>query len=130
MPGRSRRAVAAVIFRQRGTKGGTVRVVYMKPTFRLAVDFGEVFQEHRAELVRLAAFILGDRSTGEDVVQDVFVRMHQRRQPKDGDPLPYLRAAVVNGCCSVLRRRLLARLCTRMRPGTERAGAHDLSADQ
>jgi DNA-directed RNA polymerase specialized sigma24 family protein len=81
----------------------------MRPTFRLAVDLGEVFQEHRAELVRLAAFILGDRSTGEDVVQDVFVRVHQRGHLRDGDPLPYLRAAVVNGCRSVLRRRLLIR---------------------
>jgi RNA polymerase sigma-70 factor (sigma-E family) len=81
----------------------------MKPTFRLAGDLGEMFREHRAELVRLAAFILGDRSTGEDVVQDVFARMHQRGHPKDGDPLPYLRAAVVNGCRSVLRRRRLIR---------------------
>jgi RNA polymerase sigma-70 factor (sigma-E family) len=68
-----------------------------------------VFHEHRAELVQLAAFILGDRSTGEDVVQDVFVRVHQRGHPMDGDPLPYLRAAVVNGCRSVLRRRLVIR---------------------
>jgi hypothetical protein len=28
----------------------------MKPTLRLAGDLGEVFQEHQAELVRLAAF--------------------------------------------------------------------------
>jgi RNA polymerase sigma factor (sigma-70 family) len=81
----------------------------MKPTLRLAGDLGEVFQEHQAELVRLAAFILGDRGTGEDVVQDVFVRMHQRGHPMDGDLLPYLRAAVVNSCRSVLRRRLLIR---------------------
>ena len=81
----------------------------MKPTLRLAGDLGEVFQEHHAELVRLAAFILGDRGTGEDVVQDVFVRMHQRGHPMDGDLLPYLRAAVVNSCRSVLRRRLLIR---------------------
>jgi RNA polymerase sigma-70 factor (sigma-E family) len=81
----------------------------MKPTLRLAGDLGEVFQEHQAELVRLAAFILGDRGTGEDVVQDVFVRMHQRGHPMDGDLLPYLRAAVVNSCRSALRRRLLIR---------------------
>jgi RNA polymerase sigma-70 factor (sigma-E family) len=81
----------------------------MKPTYRLAGDLGEVFREYQAELVRLAAFILGDRSTGEDVVQDVFVRMHQREHSQDGDPLPYLRAAVVNGCRSMLRRRRLIR---------------------
>jgi RNA polymerase sigma-70 factor (sigma-E family) len=81
----------------------------MKPTLRPAEDLGEVFQEHQAGLVRLAAFILGDRGAGEDVVQDVFVRMHQRGYPRDGDPLPYLRAAVVNSCRSALRRRLLIR---------------------
>jgi DNA-directed RNA polymerase specialized sigma24 family protein len=60
----------------------------MKPTLSSAEDLGEVFQAHQAELVRLAAFILGDRGTGEDVVQDVFVRMHQRKHPMDGDLLP------------------------------------------
>jgi DNA-directed RNA polymerase specialized sigma24 family protein len=56
----------------------------------------EVFRLHRTGLVRLAAFIVGDRGTGEDVVQDVFVRVHQRGHPVDGDLPPYLRAAVVN----------------------------------
>jgi RNA polymerase sigma-70 factor (sigma-E family) len=81
----------------------------MKPTLRLTETLGEVFHAHHAELVRLAAFILGDRGAGEDVVQDVFVRMHQRGHPMDGDMLPYLRAAVVNSCRSALRRRLLIR---------------------
>ena len=81
----------------------------MKPTLRPDENLGEVFHAHQAELVRLAAFILGDRGAGEDVVQDVFLRMHQRGQPMDGDLLPYLRAAVVNSCRSALRRRLLVR---------------------
>ena len=66
-------------------------------------------QCHNADLVRLAAFITGDRGTGEDVVQDVFVRVHQREHPMDGDPLPYLRTAVVNSCRNAVRRRLLIR---------------------
>jgi RNA polymerase sigma-70 factor (sigma-E family) len=81
----------------------------MKPTLHPLGDLGEVFRLHRADLVRLAAFIVGDRGTGEDVVQDVFVRMHQRARPVDGDLLPYLRAAVVNGCRNAVRRRLLIR---------------------
>jgi RNA polymerase sigma-70 factor (sigma-E family) len=84
-------------------------VVCMKPTLHPLGDLGEVFRLHRADLVRLAAFIVGDRGTGEDVVQDVFVRMHQRRHPVDGDLLPYLRAAVVNSCRNAVRRRLLIR---------------------
>jgi RNA polymerase sigma factor (sigma-70 family) len=79
-------------------------------------DLAAVFRAHRAELVRLAAFILADKGAGEDVVQDVFARMHAR-QGKPGDagqgtpanPLPYLHRAVVNGCRSALRRRRLIR---------------------
>jgi RNA polymerase sigma-70 factor (sigma-E family) len=81
----------------------------MKPTLLPTESLGEVFRAHHAELVRLAAFIVGDRGTGEDVVQDVFVRMHQRGHRTDGDLLPYLRAAVVNSCRNALRRRLLIR---------------------
>jgi len=47
-------------------------------------DMAAVFRAHRAELVRLAAFILADKGAGEDVVQDVFAQMHAR-QGKLGD---------------------------------------------
>ena len=81
----------------------------MKPSGSAAESLAEVFRCRRSELVRLAAFILGDRPAAEDVVQDVFLRMHQSgdRLADLDDPLPYLRSAVVNGCRSVLRRRLL-----------------------
>ena len=81
----------------------------MKPSGSAAESLAEVFRCRRSELVRLAAFILGDRPAAEDVVQDVFLRMHQSgdRLADLDDPLPYLRGAVVNGCRSVLRRRLL-----------------------
>lgn len=84
-------------------------MVCMKPTQHPPGDLGEVFRLHRADLVRLAAFIVGDRGTGEDVVQDVFARVHQRGHSLDGDLLPYLRAAVVNSCRNAVRRRLLIR---------------------
>jgi RNA polymerase sigma-70 factor (sigma-E family) len=104
---------------------GAVRVVYMKPSTHPGTGLAEVFRSHRAELVRLAAFILGDRGTGEDVVQDVFVRVYQRGYPMDGDPLPYLRTAVVNGCRTALRRRLLIR-----RHAEERSGCPPLTAEE
>jgi RNA polymerase sigma-70 factor (sigma-E family) len=69
----------------------------------------QAFRLHRAELVRVAAFILGDRGTAEDVVQDVFVRVHERAEMLSGDPQYYLRAAVINGCRSTLRRWRLIR---------------------
>jgi RNA polymerase sigma-70 factor (sigma-E family) len=69
-----------------------------------------VFVRHHAELVRLALLLVGDQPTAEDVVQDVFARLHARRaeRPAGADSLPYIRAAVLNGCRSQLRRRAVA----------------------
>jgi RNA polymerase sigma-70 factor (sigma-E family) len=77
------------------------------PTSSAGPGFAEAYVVHRAGLVKLAAFIVGDRATGEDVVQDVFTRLHQRWDmiADPDDPLPYLRTAVVNGCRSAIRRR-------------------------
>jgi len=44
-----------------------------------AVDVSALFRQHYAELVRLAVMLLGDRPAAEDVVQDVFARLHTRR---------------------------------------------------
>ena len=69
-----------------------------------------LFVRRHAELVRLALLLVGDQPTAEDVVQDVFARLHARRAeaPAGKDPLPYVRAAVLNGCRSQLRRRAVA----------------------
>jgi RNA polymerase sigma factor (sigma-70 family) len=69
-----------------------------------------LFRERHAELVRLAALVVGDRPTAEDVVQDVFARLCAKDLlPASAGSLAYVRAAVLNGCRSVLRRRALAR---------------------
>ena len=69
-----------------------------------------VFRAHHAELVRLAVLLLGDRPSAEDVVQDVFTRLCGRDLLPAGDgAVAYVRAAVMNGCRSALRRRALAR---------------------
>jgi hypothetical protein len=52
---------------------------------------GELFRDYHGELVRLAVFMVGDLPTAEDVVQDVYARLHSRPRPPD-DPLPYVRA--------------------------------------
>ncbi len=44
-----------------------------------AVDITVLFRRHYPELVRLAVMLVGDRPTAEDVVQDVFARLHARR---------------------------------------------------
>jgi RNA polymerase sigma-70 factor (sigma-E family) len=72
-------------------------------------DVAGLFRERHAELVRLAVLVVGDQPTAEDVVQDVFARLCARHLLPDRDGLAYVRAAVLNGCRSVLRRRALTR---------------------
>lgn len=73
-----------------------------------------LFRDHHAELVRLALLMVGDLPTAEDVVQDVYMSLHRRSRAQGRAqtveaPLPYVRAAVLNGCRSALRRRGIAR---------------------
>jgi len=80
-----------------------------------------LFRDHHAELVRLALLMVGDLATAEDVVQDVYASLHRRSRAQERAqeqaqgraqtveaPLPYVRAAVLNGCRSILRRRAVA----------------------
>jgi RNA polymerase sigma-70 factor (sigma-E family) len=73
-------------------------------------DVALIYRQHHADLVRLALLLVGDHASAEDVVQDVFTRLCTRgRVLAQDSALAYVRAAVVNGCRSVLRRRALAR---------------------
>lgn len=73
-------------------------------------DVSVLFRERHAELVRLAVLLVGDRPSAEDIVQDVFARLCLRDRLPGGDgSLAYVRAAVLNGCRSALRRRAVAR---------------------
>jgi RNA polymerase sigma-70 factor (sigma-E family) len=69
-----------------------------------------LFGAHYRPLVRLAVLLLGDQGAAEEVVQDAYVRMHQhwRRVREPDRALAYLRACVVNGARSALRRRGVA----------------------
>jgi RNA polymerase sigma-70 factor (sigma-E family) len=67
----------------------------------------ELYSEHYRKLVRLAALLVRDIPTAEEVVQDSFVAMHggwQRLRDAE-NALAYLRQAVVNRSRSVLRHR-------------------------
>jgi RNA polymerase sigma-70 factor (sigma-E family) len=70
-----------------------------------------LFASHYRQLVRLATLLLADRGMAEEVVQDAYVRLHQRwRTLREPDrALGYLRTSVVNGARSALRRRGVAR---------------------
>src|SRR6266550_53188 len=69
-----------------------------------------LYTSHYRQLVRLAALLLDDLSTSEEVVQDAYVRMHgswhRIRDPEAA--VGYLRTTVVNLARSRLRRRLVA----------------------
>jgi Sigma-70 region 2 len=46
-------------------------------------DLSVLFRRHHAGLVRLAVLLVGDQETAEDVVQDVFTRLHARGMWRD-----------------------------------------------
>jgi RNA polymerase sigma-70 factor (sigma-E family) len=77
-----------------------------------ASDVAELFRTHHLSLLRMALLLLGDRTGAEDIVQDVYARL-QRRHRGSSDPpadlLAYARAAVLNACRTLLRRRALMR---------------------
>jgi RNA polymerase sigma-70 factor (sigma-E family) len=68
-----------------------------------------LYSTHYRALVRLAALLVRDVSTAEEVVQDSFIAMHASwRRLRDTDKaLSYLRQAVVNKSRSVLRHRIV-----------------------
>ena len=67
----------------------------------------ELYSQHYLSLVRLAALLVRDTPTAEEVVQDSFVAMHggwQRLRDTE-KALAYLRQVVINRSRSVLRHR-------------------------
>jgi hypothetical protein len=76
-----------------------------------APDLSALFRSHHVELVRLAVLLVRSREAGEDIVQDVFTRVHARRGggPDADGAVAYLRQAVINGCRSWQRRQAVAR---------------------
>ena len=69
----------------------------------------ELYSMHYPALVRLAAMLVRDTPTAEEVVQDAFIAMHDAwDRLRDTDKaLAYMRQAVVNRSRSVLRHRMV-----------------------
>ncbi len=110
------------------SRGGTLAAPPgAAPAGQERLDLAALFRRHHLELVRLALLLVGDQPTAEDVVQDVFARLQARDgrlAGRDDGGLAYARAAVVNGCRSVHRRRVTAyRASARPDPpGVQRLG--------
>jgi RNA polymerase sigma-70 factor (sigma-E family) len=96
----------------------------------------ETYQAHYRSLLGLAAMLLDDTASCEDVVQEAFIRVHAaRRRVRDPEKtLAYLRQTVVNLSRSTLRRRIMGlRLLPKPMPDMASAeeGAYDaLERDQ
>ncbi len=86
----------------------------------------ELFQAHHLELVRLAVMMTGDLATAEDVVQDVYERLHRSWPVTYTSPggLAYARASVLNGCRSLNRR-----AAVRRRHAARMGGAEQVTPD-
>jgi RNA polymerase sigma-70 factor, ECF subfamily len=67
--------------------------------------FATIFREHYSSLVLTAARLLGDRSLGEEVVQDVMLELWRRRETlaADGSAQAYLFQATRNRVLNHLR---------------------------
>jgi RNA polymerase sigma-70 factor (sigma-E family) len=68
----------------------------------------ELHRDHYRELVRLACLLVDDVGTGEEIVQEAFVRVYQAWARVER-PLVYLRSTVLNLARSRMRRRMVAR---------------------
>jgi RNA polymerase sigma-70 factor (sigma-E family) len=92
-----------------GTALGSVTVPARADPTDADAAVTELYGAHYRSLVRLAALLLHDIATAEEVVQDSFVAMHAglHRLRDSEKALSYLRAAVVNRSRSVLRHRVV-----------------------
>jgi RNA polymerase sigma-70 factor (sigma-E family) len=69
-----------------------------------------LFEQHYSHLVRLAAVLIDDVGSCEEIVQEAFAKLLTARPgPAPGKEAPYLRSAVLNGARSRLRRRQVRR---------------------
>ncbi|MFC7976524.1 SigE family RNA polymerase sigma factor [Streptomyces cinereoruber] len=90
----------------------------------------ETYRAHYRSLLGLAALLLDDTASCEDVVQEAFIRVHsaRKRVREPEKTLAYLRQTVVNLSRSTLRRRILGlKLLTKPMPDMASAeeGAYD-----
>jgi RNA polymerase sigma-70 factor (sigma-E family) len=101
------------------TDSGELTAIRVGETLAAAVDreaareiagiVAALHTAHYTSLVRLAALLVRDVATAEEVVQDSFVAVTANwRRLRDSDKaLPYLRRCVVNRSRSVLRHRVI-----------------------
>jgi RNA polymerase sigma factor (sigma-70 family) len=66
-------------------------------------SFDDVYRTSRPGLVRLAYLMVGSSAVAEELVQEAFLRLHQRFDEVENPP-GYLRVSVVRLCATAKRR--------------------------
>lgn len=129
----ARRGVAPVTAGQTASEssdtGGTFPGI--RPDWDAGRAVTALYSLHYRPLVRLAAVLVGDLPTAEEIVQDSFVGLHTswRRLADSERALSYLRQAVVNRSRSVLRHRVIAdKLAPKMAPEVPAAAPEEIAA--
>ncbi len=91
----------------------------------------ETYRAHYRSLLGLAALLLDDTASCEDVVQEAFIRVHSARSRvrEPEKTLAYLRQTVVNLSRSALRRRILG-LKLLAKPMPDMASAEESAYEQ
>jgi RNA polymerase sigma factor (sigma-70 family) len=72
------------------------------------LDLDDIYRSYYTQMVRLAGLLVGHFQAGEEIAQDAFARLAERRHRVDNPPA-YLRATVVNLCRSRIRRAVIHR---------------------
>jgi RNA polymerase sigma-70 factor (sigma-E family) len=110
--------------------GAVVPAAFTAPSVRVewSADFAvtELYALHYRTLVRLAALLVRDTPTAEEVVQDAFVAMHDgwQRLRDAENALAYLKQAVMNRSRSVLRHRVVVDKNMQKAPPDEPSAEH------
>ena len=91
-----------------------------------------LYQAHALGLTRLAHVMLGDKPSAEDVVQEAFCGLYRNwtRLADQAAALPYLRASVLNGCRSAIRRRKVRASRTMYEPAAASAESVALTGEE
>jgi RNA polymerase sigma-70 factor (sigma-E family) len=123
--------------RRSASRAGTVDLPE-PAAFRLDAGAGAgaavtaLYQASALSLIRLAYIMLGDLQSAEDVVQEAFCGLYRRwdRLQDHSGALYYVRASVLNGCRSALRRRAVRRRVLAHQPAADSAEAVVLSGEE
>ena len=108
-------------------------IAFMPGTSKpVASEFEELYREHSRMVYRTAYTITGNHQDADDVLQNIFVALLERRKPSDlgTNPRAYLYRAAVNMSLTTIRSRNRRRLATGIELLEAPALATDAESDE